>query len=93
MNAIKSPLLSVLEKEAVKVALANLVTSPWLFDFRTWAVRWAVDYAIKDLAKPVVDYFFMKIGLKYEVIDGKHLLNEINKAANTTEWDAASSRV
>jgi hypothetical protein len=87
MNSLKAPLLKILETEVVKIALANLIQAPWLLDFRTWAVKFAVDYLIQDIAKPIIDYFFQKVGYEYEVMDGEHLLKKIQNSANATEWE------
>ena len=93
LNAIKAPLLNWLEQTAVKEALAALIKSPWLVDFRTWAITWAVDYLAAELAKPVIDYFFMKVGYTYEVLDGEHLLTKLKNAKSSTDWESAAKSI
>lgn len=93
MNSLKAPLLSFLEKEAVKVAIAKLVQSPFMADFRIWAIKFAVDYLVKDFIQPAINYFFQKVGYEYEVIDGKHLLKEIKNSPDIGTWDHNTDRV
>ena len=92
-SAMKAPLLAVLEQTATKELIAVLIKSPWLVDFRTWAIGFVVDYLATELAKPVIDYFFMKIGYAYEVIDGKHLLTELANAKNSADWEHSAKSI
>ena len=93
LNAVKKPILVWLEQTATKELIATLIRSPWLLDFRTWATGFAVDYLATELAKPVIDYFFMKVGYVYEIIDGKHLLTELANAKNATDWESTAKRI
>ena len=92
-NVCKAPILSFIEKEAVKIAISKLVQSPFLDDFRIWAIKFAVDYLVKDFAKPMVDYFFMKVGYGLEVVDGKYLLKEIQNSSSVGEWSQNADKV
>jgi hypothetical protein len=90
---IKNLLLEFLKKEFIKVAIANLIKSAWMLDFRVWAVELIAGYLFEEIAKPLVNLFFRKSGYIYEVVNGKHTLKEINSATNSGDWGNASNNV
>lgn len=92
-QALKSPLMSFLEKEVIKFAISNLVKSAFMADFRIWLIKWIVELLMEEIAKPVVDLFFRKAGYLYEVADGHHTLKKIENADTVDEWRDAARRV
>jgi len=92
-NQLKSIIIQLMKKELVKLAVANLIKSAWMADFRAWIIALIVKYLVDEIAKPVIDLFFRKAGYTYEVVKGKHVLKEINSANDSGTWNNASNGV
>jgi len=87
LQAAKAPILNILKREGVQLALAATLKLAWMSDVRLWIISFVVDYLAEHIAKPVIDLFFRKVGYEYEVLDGKHLLKKIENSADVNEWD------
>jgi hypothetical protein len=90
---LKSPLLSFLETHAVKFALKKLLGSLLVGGFRAWAIKFIVENLFEELAKPVIDLAFRKVGYAIEVTNGTYVLAQINASSTVDEWDAATDKL
>ena len=86
LKALKSILIDFLRKEAVKQALINLVKSGALLGFRTWLVKFIVINLFDEVAKPIIDLSFRKVGYLVEVKNGEYLLKKIQNSADVNDW-------
>lgn len=86
LKALKSILIDFLRKEAVKQALINLVKSGAFLGFRTWLVRTIVIHLFDEVAKPIIDLSFRKVGYLVEVKNGEYLLKKIQNSADVNDW-------
>ena len=86
LKALKSILIDFLRKEAVKQALINLVKSGAFLGFRTWLVRIIVIHLFDEVAKPIIDLSFRKVGYLVEVKNGEYLLKKIQNSADVNDW-------
>lgn len=93
LKQLKGIILELMKKELVKIAVAKLVKTAFMADFRSWLVALIVKYLVDEVAKPVIDLFFRKVGYQYEVIEGRHLLKKIESSSNAGEWNEASNNV
>ena len=86
LKALKSILIDFLRKEAVKQALINLVKSGAFLGFRTWLVKFIVINLFDEVAKPIIDLSFRKVGYLVEVKNGEYLLKKIQNSADVNDW-------
>lgn len=93
LKQLKGIILELMKKELVKIAVAKLVKTAFMADFRIWLISLIVKYLVDEVAKPVIDLFFRKAGYQYEVIEGRHLLKKIESSSNAGEWNEASNNV
>lgn len=93
LKQLKGIILELMKKELVKIAVAKLVKAAFMADFRAWLIALIVKYLVDEVAKPVIDLFFRKVGYQYEVIEGRHLLKKIESSNNAGEWNEASNNV
>ena len=92
-DPIKKLILEFLRKEFIKIAIVNLIKAPWMLDFRIWAIGLIAGYLFDEIAKPIVNLFFRKAGYTYSVIEGHHVLKEINSANDAGTWNGHSDNV
>lgn len=92
-QAIKTPLLTTLENELVKAAIKKFVLSGPMLGLRTWAITFIVEKLFDDVAKPVIDLAFRKLGYIVEVTNGNVLLKKIQNASDASQWDDLTNRV
>ena len=90
---VKAIIIELMKKELVKIAVAKLVKTAFMADFRAWLIALIVKYLVDEVAKPVIDLFFRKAGYKYEVIKGTHVLKKIESSNNAGDWNDASNSV
>ena len=86
LKALKSILIDFLRKEVVKQAIVDLVKSGAFLGFRTWLVRTIVLHLFDEVAKPIIDLSFRKIGYIVEVKNGEYLLKKIQSSTDLNDW-------
>ena len=86
LKALKSILIDFLRKEVVKQAIVDLVKSEAFLGFRTWLVRTIVFHLFDEVAKPIIDLSFRKIGYIVEVKNGEYLLKKIQSSTDLNDW-------
>lgn len=91
LRKLKEPILSVLESEAVKFALKKLLGSLLIGGFRAWAIKFVVEHMFEELAKPLIDLSFRKIGYTIEVKNGEQILVKIANSGSVSDWDDATN--
>ena len=93
LKALKSILIDFLRKEAVKQALINLVKSGAFLGFRTWLVKFIVINLFDEVAKPIIDLSFRKVGYLVEVKNGEYLLKKIQNSSDVNDWSNSVNNV
>ena len=86
LRALKSILVDFLKKEIVKQALINLVKSEAFLGVRTWVVKTIVTHLFDEVAKPIIDLSFRKLGYTVEVKKNEILLKKIQNSADVNDW-------
>ena len=86
LKALKSILVDFLKKELVKQALIDLVKSEAFLGVRTWVVKTIVTHLFDEVAKPIIDLSFRKLGYVVEVKKNEILLKKIQNSADLNDW-------
>ena len=86
LKALKSILVDFLKKELVKQALIDLVKSEAFLGVRTWVVKTIVTHLFDEVAKPIIDLSFRKLGYVVEVKKNEILLKKIQNSADVNDW-------
>lgn len=86
LKALKSILVDFLKKELVKQALIDLVKSEAFLGVRTWVVKTIVTHLFDEVAKPIIDLSFRKLGYVVEVKKNEILLKKIQNSADFNDW-------
>jgi hypothetical protein len=93
LNSFKAPILAILEREAIKILIANAIRSVWMLDFRLWMIDFSIQYLGDHVVRPMIDAFFRAVNYKIEVKDGEYVLKKINSASNVDDWNNAADNV
>ena len=86
LKALKLILVDFLKKELVKQALIDLVKSEAFLGVRTWVVKTIVTHLFDEVAKPIIDLSFRKLGYVVEVKKNEILLKKIQNSADVNDW-------
>lgn len=86
LERIKSSLIRFLKTKAVKAALKKILGSAVAGGPYAWIVTYIVSELYDEVAKPIIQAAFEKLGYAYEVKKGEIVLRRIENAETNTEW-------
>jgi len=86
VQALKPALINFLRKKAVKVALKKILGATAAGGIYGWIIAYVVEELYDEVAKPIIQLAFRKVGYLYEVKQGEHVLRKIQQADNVDDW-------
>jgi hypothetical protein len=93
LSDAKPIILSLMEKEIVKIAMSTVLKSAITGGIRGWIIKFSVEYLFEEVARPIVDLSFRKLGYFIEVKNGEYLLKKIKNSSNVGEWNSITNSV
>ena len=85
----KPALVNFLRTKAVKATLKKILGSTIAGGFYGWLVTYIVTELYDEVAKPIIQLAFRKVGYIYEVKKGEHVLKRIENAEDVDDWHDA----
>lgn len=79
------PVLVILEKEVIKLALKKILGSAAMGGFQGWLVKFLAKELFEEIAKPLIQAAFLQAGYLYDRVDGKIVANKITEARENND--------
>lgn len=87
----KPALIKFLKTKFIKTALKKILGSAAAGGIKGWIVKYVATELYDELAKPIINFTFRRIGYIHEVKNGQHVLTRIENAQDINEWSDAAN--
>ena len=87
---LKQQLINLLKREAIKVALRRLLITS---SIGTWIITYIVGELFDDFAAPKLRAVFRKAGLGIDKIEGKLVINKLERADNENDLGGVTDAI
>lgn len=87
------PVLAVLQKETVKLAIKKILGNAVMGGFKVWLVKLIANELFEEIAKPLLQAAFHQAGYLYDRVDGKITAKKITEARENDDEDSYNRHV
>jgi len=84
---LKLILIQFLKGEAIKLALKKLLGSAAAGGIKGWIIKFVVEQLFEEVAQPIIELGFRKMGYLVHRIEGEIILKKIKDAKNENDFD------